>query len=65
MRTGRVEPFPIAVTRSRFPHMKHYGDVSKMRGAELEPVDIVTFGSPRQDMSMHLKQIAVESITET
>ena len=49
---AEVEPYPIAVTRSRFPHMKHYGDVSKMCGAELEPVDIVTFGSPCQDMSI-------------
>lgn len=49
---AEVEPYPIAVTRSRFPHMKHYGDVSKMRGAELEPVDIITFGSPCQDMSI-------------
>ena len=32
--------------------MKHYGDVSKISGADLEPVDIITFGSPCQDMSV-------------
>lgn len=32
--------------------MKHYGDVSKLNGAELPPVDIITFGSPCQDMSV-------------
>ena len=32
--------------------MKHYGDVSKINGAEVEPVDIITFGSPCQDMSV-------------
>ena len=46
-----VEPYPIAVTRSRFPAMKHLGDISKINGAEIEPVDIVTFGSPCQGLS--------------
>ena len=43
---SEIEPYPIAVTRSRFPKMKHLGDVSKISGADIEPVDIVTFGSP-------------------
>ena len=43
---SEIEPYPIAVTRSRFPEMKHLGDVSKVNGADIEPVDIVTFGSP-------------------
>lgn len=43
---SEVEPYPIAVTRSRFPEMKHLGDVSKINGAEIEPVDVITFGSP-------------------
>ena len=49
---SEIEPFPIRVTTKRLPFMKHYGDVSKMNGAELEPVDIITFGSPCQDMSI-------------
>lgn len=49
---SEVEPYPIAVTRSRFPDMVHIGDVSKINGAELEPVDIITFGSPCQDLSV-------------
>jgi len=49
---SEVEPYPIAVTRSRFPNMKHLGDVSKINGADLEPVDIITFGSPCQDLSV-------------
>ena len=49
---SEVEPYPIAVTRSRFPNMKHLGDVSKINGAKIEPVDIITFGSPCQDMSI-------------
>lgn len=49
---SEVEPYPIAVTRSRFPHMKHFGDVQKINGAEIEPVDIISFGSPCQDLSV-------------
>lgn len=43
---SEVEPYPIAVTRSRFPQMRHLGSVTEVNGGEVEPVDIVTFGSP-------------------
>ena len=49
---SEVEPYPIAVTTSRFSKMKHLGDISKINGAEIEPVDIVSFGSPCQDLSV-------------
>lgn len=49
---AEVEPYPIAVTRSRFPNMKHLGSVTDINGAEVEPVDIITFGSPCQDLSV-------------
>ena len=49
---SEIEPFPIRVTTKRLPFMKHYGDVSKMDGADVEPVDIITFGSPCTDMSI-------------
>ena len=49
---SEIEPFPVRVTEVRFPNMKHYGDVSKLKGAELPPVDVITFGSPCQDMSI-------------
>lgn len=48
---AEVEPYPIAVTRSRFPGMRHLGDISKVKGADIEPVDVITFGSPCQDLS--------------
>ena len=57
---SEVEPYPIAVTTSRFPHMKHLGDVSKVNGAEIEPVDIITFGSPCQDMSVAGKRVGIK-----
>jgi DNA (cytosine-5)-methyltransferase 1 len=49
---SEIEPFPIRVTTKRMPFMKHYGDVSKLNGGDIEPVDIITFGSPCQDMSI-------------
>ncbi len=49
---SEIEPYPIAVTRSRFPNMKHLGDVSRINGAEIDPVDIISFGSPCQDLSV-------------
>ena len=49
---SEVEPFPIRVTTKRLPFMKHYGDVSALDGWQLPPVDIITFGSPCQDMSV-------------
>ena len=50
--SSEIEPFPIRVTTARFPNIKHYGDISKMSGAAVEAVDIITFGSPCQDMSV-------------
>ena len=50
--SSEIEPFPVMVTSKRLPFMKHYGDVSTLKGSELEPVDIITFGSPCQDMSV-------------
>lgn len=57
---SEVEPYPIAVTRSRFPEMTHLGDVSKINGAEIEPVDVITFGSPCQDLSVAGKRAGLE-----
>ena len=50
--SSEVEPFAIRVTTKRLPEVKHYGDVSALNGAYLPPVDIITFGSPCQDMSI-------------
>jgi DNA (cytosine-5)-methyltransferase 1 len=57
---AEVEPYPIAVTKNRFPKMKHLGDVSKVKGGEIEPVDIITFGSPCQDMSIAGKRAGLK-----
>lgn len=57
---AEVEPYPIAVTKNRFQKMKHLGDVSKVKGGEIEPVDIITFGSPCQDMSIAGKKAGLK-----
>lgn len=49
---SEIEPFPIRVTTKRLPFIKHYGDISTMDGSKIEPVDIITFGSPCQDLSI-------------
>jgi DNA (cytosine-5)-methyltransferase 1 len=49
---SEIEPFPIRVTKIRFPDMKHLGDITKINGAEIESVDVITFGSPCQDLSV-------------
>lgn len=59
---AEVEPYPIAVTRSRFPNMRHLGDVSKLNGADIEPVDIICGGSPCQDLSVAGKRRGLKHI---
>lgn len=49
---SEIEPYPIRVTKARFPNMKHLGSVLDVKGDEIEPVDIITFGSPCQDLSV-------------
>ena len=57
---SEVEPFPIRVTTRRLPYMRHLGDVSSINGAEIEPVDIITFGSPCTDMSIAGKRAGLD-----
>ena len=57
---AEVEPFPIRVTTKRLPFVKHYGDVNSIRGDEVEPVDIITFGSPCQNLSIAGKRAGLE-----
>ena len=49
---SEIEGFPIEVTKQRFPNMLHVGDITKLRGKDLPPVDIICGGSPCQDLSV-------------
>lgn len=57
---SEVEPYPIAVTSRHFPGMRHLGDVSRINGGMIDPVDVITFGSPCQDMSIAGKRKGIQ-----
>ena len=52
MWASEIEPYPISVTKARFPNMKHLGSILDIKGGEIEPVDIICGGSPCQDLSV-------------
>ena len=56
---SEIEKFCVDVTSSRFPNMKHLGSVTDIDGGKVEPVDIITFGSPCQDLSVAGKQAGI------
>ena len=56
---AEVEPYPIAVTRSRLPMMQHLGSVTEVHGDKVQPVDVITFGSPCQDLSVAGKRAGI------
>lgn len=49
---SEIVPECISVTKRHFPDMEHVGDITKLHGGKLPPVDIITFGSPCQDLSV-------------
>lgn len=53
---SEIEPFPILVTTRRLPQLTHVGDVTSVNGADVDAVDVITFGSPCQDLSVAGKQ---------
>ena len=57
---SEIEPFCIRVTEKNFPGLIHLGDISKLDGAEIPPVDIITGGSPCQGMSLAGKREGLE-----
>lgn len=57
---SEIDPFAVRVTTARLPQVKHYGDISALSGADLPPVDIITFGSPCQDMSIAGKRSGLD-----
>ena len=57
---AEINPACVAVTRRHFPDMLHFGDVSEIDGAKIPPVDIITFGSPCQDLSVAGKRAGLD-----
>ncbi len=48
---SEIEKSSISITRRHFPEMRHLGDVAGVHGGKVEPVHVITFGSPCQDLS--------------
>lgn len=42
----------VSITKKHFPAMRHLGDIKKIRGNRVEGVQVLTFGSPCQDLSV-------------
>ena len=42
---------PVSITRRHFPDMLHLGDITQIDGSKIPPVDVITFGSPCQNLS--------------
>lgn len=57
---SEIEPAAVSITKRHFPGMKHLGDITKINGAEIEPVDLITFGSPCQDLSVAGKRAGLD-----
>jgi DNA (cytosine-5)-methyltransferase 1 len=49
---SEIVPHAVAVTSKHFPDMLHLGDITEINGGKIPPVDIITFGSPCQDLSV-------------
>lgn len=58
--SSEIEPFPCSVTEKRFPEMVNLGDVTKIDGRQTWPVDVITFGSPCQDLSVAGRQAGLD-----
>lgn len=62
---SEIEPYPIAVTKARFPHMLHLGSITEIDGGKVVPVDIICGGSPCQDLSVAGKQAGLHEGTRS
>ena len=58
--SSEIEKFPLAVTHRRFPEVEQVGDIKKLNGRTLKPVDIICMGSPCQGLSLAGKRRGLE-----
>lgn len=56
---SEIEPNCIDITKRHFPRVQHLGDITKIDGGKIPPVDIISFGSPCQDLSTAGKQVGL------
>ena len=53
---SEIEKAPISITKRHFPEMEHLGDITKIDGGKIEPVHVLTFGSPCQNLSCTIRK---------
>lgn len=58
--SSEVEAFPMKVSKVHFPDVKQLGDIRYINGAEVEPVDIITFSSPCQNLSVAGNRVGLQ-----
>nr|DAQ03014.1 MAG TPA: Cytosine specific methyltransferase [Caudoviricetes sp.] len=57
---SEIEPFPMRVTEKRFSDVRQLGDVNSLSGEDIPPVDVITFGSPCQNLSIAGKRAGLQ-----
>jgi DNA (cytosine-5)-methyltransferase 1 len=51
-----IEEYPVSILKKRFPGIPVFPDVTKLRGEDVGPVDLICGGFPCQDLSVAGKQ---------
>ena len=54
---AEIDPYAMRVTQNNFPDTIHLGDVTKVKGEDLEKIDLLLGGSPCQGFSFAGKQL--------
>lgn len=49
---SEIEPWAVELLKTRFPDCVQLGDIKNINGHKISPVDIITFGSPCQNLSI-------------
>lgn len=62
---SEIEPGPSRILAQRYPGVPNIGDVTAVDWAAVEPVDIITGGSPCQDLSQAGKRAGMKAGTRS
>lgn len=57
---SEIEPYASAVLKKHWPNVPNHGDITKIKGGEVEKVDILCGGFPCQDISLAGKGAGIE-----